>query len=119
MTNDPMTKRLKSFLYAIKGLSHALTTQGNFRIHLVAMAAAVILGFYFSISRIEWLFVVVAIGFVLAAELFNTAVEYLVDLVSPEWKEKAGWIKDVAAGAVLIAALVALVIGLIIFLPKI
>ena len=113
-----LRKRAKSFGYAGKGLLAALRTQHNLWIHLGLTVIAVVMGFLFKISRSEWCFVIFAIGFVIASELFNTAVEWLVDLVSPEWNEKAGKIKDVAAGAVLVSAITALVIGLIIFLPK-
>jgi diacylglycerol kinase len=93
--------------------------QHNAWIHLVAAAVAVFLGFFLKITVTEWLFVVAAIGFVLSAEAFNTAIEQLVDRVSPEKNPEAGRIKDIGAGAVLLAAATALVIGLVIFLPKI
>jgi len=120
MSNGKFIKqRGKSFGYAGKGLLYAFRTQHNLWIHLVLALIAIGMGFWLKISSAEWCFVVFAIGFVLAAELFNTAIEWLVDLVSPEWNEKAGKIKDVAAGAVLVSALDALLIGLIVFGPKI
>ena len=78
-----------------------------------------IAGWYYQLNSSEWLWIIAASGMVLGAELFNTAIEVLVDLVSPEIHPKAKIIKDVAAGAVLIAAFAAVLIGLIIFLPKI
>jgi len=85
----------------------------------VAGTIAVILGFLFRISTTEWLWLMVSIAIVLIAELLNTSLETLTDLVSPTYNEKAGRVKDVAAGAVVIAALFALITGAIIFLPKI
>ena len=111
--------RLQSFMYAFRGLAFLIKTQHNSWIHMIAAVLVVIAGFYFRISIAEWLFVIFAIGFVFTAELFNTAIECLVNLVSPENQDKAGRIKDIAAGAVLVASLTALVAGLIIFLPKI
>ena len=120
MSNGKFIKqRGKSFGYAGKGLLYAFRTQHNLWIHLALALIAIGMGFWLKISSSEWCFVVFAIGFVLAAELFNTAIEWLVDLVSPEWNEKAGKIKDVAAGAVLVSAVAALLIGLIVFGPKI
>jgi diacylglycerol kinase (ATP) len=112
-------RRLRSFRFAFKGIAFAFRTQHNLWIHLVAGVVAVGTGILLHISRTEWLFIVFAIGFVITSELFNTAIEHFVDLASPEWNEKAGRIKDVAAGAVLIAAITALVTGLVIFAPKV
>jgi diacylglycerol kinase (ATP) len=108
-----------SFYFAFMGILQMLKTQRNAWIHCVAALMAVILGFFFDLSRTEWMFIIFAVGFVFAAELFNTAVEVLTDIVSPERAEKAGLVKDLAAGAVLVAAITALVTGMIIFLPKI
>jgi len=81
-------------------------------------ATAIALGFILHISSLEWLIIVLVIAGVFASEFFNSAIESLVDLCSPEFNEKAGRIKDIAAGAVLVTALGALVAGLIIFIPK-
>ena len=113
-----MKKLIRSFGYAFKGVAHATATQLNFRIHLGATALAVLLGYLLHISTSEWRWVALSITLVLVTELFNTMIEALVDLVSPGYNEKAGHVKDMSAGAVIIAALFALVIGLIIFLPK-
>jgi diacylglycerol kinase (ATP) len=96
-----------------------IATQANARIHLVAAGIAIGAGFFFGISRAEWCAVVGAIGLVLTAEGINTAVEAVVDLASPELHPLAEHAKDVAAGAVLIAALTAVVIGVLVFGPRV
>src|SRR5579872_7391957 len=113
-----MNKFIRGFGYAFKGLAHAAKTQLNFRVHLVCAVIAVLLGYILHISTAEWLWITLCIGMVLLTELINTAIELLVDLVSPEYNEKAGRVKDMCAAAVLITAVTALVIGLVIFLPK-
>jgi diacylglycerol kinase (ATP) len=112
-------KRMKSFQYAFQGLIHMMKTQHNAWIHGMFAIAVIILSFYFKISKIEWLFIVSAIGLVFVTEFINTALETIVDIVSPEKQEKAGRAKDLAAGAVLVAAITALIVGLIIFIPRI
>jgi len=87
-------------------------------VHLFCALIAIILGYALHISTSEWLWITLCVGMVLLTELINTAIELLVDLVSPEYNEKAGRVKDMCAGAVLITAVTALVIGLVIFLPK-
>ena len=111
--------RMKSFGFAFKGIGYALKTQHNIWIHCILAIAAIAFGFWLEISQTEWLFVIFAIGFVLVSELFNTAIEVLVDLISPENNPKAGLTKDIAAGAVLVSAITAALIGLFIFVPKI
>lgn len=113
-----MNKFLRGFGYAFKGVSYAIKTQLNFRVHLFCALIAIGLGYALHISTSEWLWIIISIGLVLAAEAFNTALELLVDLVSPEYNKKAGHIKDMCAAAVLVTAVTALVIGLVIFLPK-
>ena len=113
-----MKKLVRSFGYAFKGVAYATQTQLNFRIHLFFTALALILGYVLKISVNEWEWVAVCITLVLVTEIFNTMIETLVDLVSPGYNEKAGRIKDMSAGAVVISALFAVIIGLIIFLPK-
>ena len=114
-----MKKLINSFKYAFQGLNYATRTQLNFRIHLFATVAAASLGWYLHLSTNEWLWIALSVTLVLVAELLNTAIEILTDLVSPGYHDKAGHVKDVAAAAVTIAAVFALVTGLIIFLPKI
>lgn len=108
---------LKSFVYAAKGIRALIGSERNVWIHCAAIILTTIAGFYFDITKGEWTAVVLCFGLVLAAEAFNTAIEKLVDLVSPEWNLPAGKIKDIAAGAVLICAIVAAIVGAIIFIP--
>lgn len=113
-----MKKMINSFSYAINGLKYTFKTQLNFKIHCLAATAAVILGLILHLNQNEWLWIIFSISLVVILELVNTSIEILVDLVSPERQPKAGAIKDIAAAAVLIAALTALIIGLFIFVPK-
>lgn len=115
---NQVRKRLASFRFAFKGIAYMMKTQRNAQIHFIAAVAAIVLGFVYKIDFIEWCLVVIAIGLVLMAEMFNTAIEFLIDLVSPEIQNKAGKAKDIAAGAVLITTISAAIIGSIIFLPK-
>lgn len=112
-------KRIISFKYAIAGIIHTLKNEPNARIHFLAALIVIVFGIYFQIDKLEWLFVILAIGMVFTAEFFNTSLENLTDIVSPEKNEKAGHAKDVAAGAVLIAAITAAGIGIVIFGPRV
>lgn len=114
-----MRKFLKGFVYAWQGIVYAYSTQVNFKFHTVAALIIGILGIYFHLSLYEWLWIAAAVSLVLSAELFNTALEVLVDLVSPEYNQKAGIVKDLASAAVLVTAILSAIIGLSIFLPKI
>ena len=114
---NELKKRIKSFGYAFKGIASLLKKEHNAWIHCLAIVVVTSLGFYFHITPTEWCIVLLCFGMVLAAEGFNTAIERLVDLVSPERDPVAGDVKDVAAGAVLICAIAAAIIGCIIFLP--
>jgi diacylglycerol kinase len=113
-----MKKLFRSFGYAFKGIAYTTKTQLNFRIHLGLTLVAVLLGIWLRISIGDWQWIAVCIALVLVTEIFNTMIETLVDLVSPGYNEKAGHIKDMSAGAVVIAALFSLITGIIIFLPK-
>ncbi len=117
--SDPRGRLLRSFRYAVRGLGILLHTQTNARIHAAATLLAVVAGFWFHMSRGEWCAVVAVIGLVWTAEGVNTALEAVVDLISPAPHPLAGRAKDVAAGAVLCAALAALVIGALIFGPRV
>ena len=110
--------RWRSFGYAFRGLAICFRTQANARIHALATAVVVALGFALKLVAWEWCAVVLAIASVWAAECFNSAMESLVDLVSPERRPLAGRIKDLAAGGVLAAAIGAAAVGAIIFAPK-
>ena len=114
-----LKERIKSFHYAISRIIDLFRTEANARFHLIAAAGVTTAGFYFSIEKWEWVAVIFSIGLVLSAEAFNTALEHLTDLVSPEQNPLAGKTKDVAAGAVLFSAITAAIIGGIVFLPKI
>ncbi len=114
-----MNKFIRGFGFAFKGLGHAVKTQLNFRVHLVLAVIAIAMGWYLQLSSAEWLWIIFSIGLVLLTELINTAIELLVDLVSPGFNETAGKVKDMAAAAVLVTAFTALLVGAIIFIPKI
>ena len=111
-------KRIKSFSYAFKGLYDLVKSEPNARIHLVATIAAVSAGIFFRISNVEWCIILIVIALVWAAEAINTVIEKLADHLFPEYHETARLAKDIAAGAVLVCAIVALICGLIVFLPK-
>jgi diacylglycerol kinase (ATP) len=113
-----MRRLIRSFGFAFKGLQYATSTQPNFRIHLVASVITIGLGIALHLSTAEWQWMALSITLVLVTELINTAIETLTDLVSPTYNIKAGHVKDVSAGAVVVAAVFALVTGGIIFIPK-
>ena len=114
---NELKKRIKSFGYAFKGIASLIKKEHNAWIHCTAIVLVTVCGFYFGITPTEWCIVVICFGVVLAAEGFNTAIERLVDLVSPGFHPIAGDVKDVAAGAVLICAICAAIAGCIVFLP--
>ncbi len=107
------------FAFAIKGVGIAVKTQFNFRLQLAILLLTILLGILFSISTTEWCLLIIACSMVLAAELLNTAIEFLVNHVQPDFHEAAGNIKDLAAGAVLVASFGAVLIGLLIFAPRV
>ncbi len=106
---------VRSFGYAIKGIWHVFSTQANMQIHALAIGVTTVAGLYFHISRGEWIVQTIAITIVIAAELFNTAIEQMMDLLHPERDVKAGLIKDIAAGAVMITAIGAVVVAWFIY----
>jgi diacylglycerol kinase len=112
-------KRIKSFGHAFKGIATLFVTQPNARIHASVLSFVVLAGVYFQIDKTEWLVITLVAALVLSAEAMNTAIEFVVDLVSPDFHPLAGKAKDVAAAAVLLAAFGAIAVGLIIFLPKV
>lgn len=113
-----MKKFLRGFVYSFQGLVYSFKTQLNFKVHCLATILVIGLGLYKDLNLNEWLWITLAIAIVIILELINTAIEILVDIVSPQQNVKAGIIKDITAAAVLIGALMALVIGLVIFVPK-
>jgi len=112
-----LTGRLRSIGFALNGVCYLFRSQANARIHALATVLVVFTGFYFSISRTEWCLLALAMGAVWSAEALNTAVETVVNLVSPEHHALAGQAKDVAAAGVLLASVGAAVVGLLIFVP--
>lgn len=108
-------KRIKSFTYAFNGLWLLIRDEHNARIQLVATILVVVAGFYFDIHFIEWLILILAIGFVFIAEFFNSAIEALADKISPEKDPLIKKAKNLAAGGVLFAAILSIIVGLIIF----
>ena len=113
-------KKLRnSFKYAFEGIIEAWKTEQNLKIHFVIMALVIIAGFIFKISAMEWIVCLLLFAIVISLELINTAIETTVDIAMPEINEKAKYAKDIAAGAVLFSAMISVIVGLIIFLPKI
>ncbi len=108
----------KSLNYAINGMWRVFATEANMKIHLVITVLVVISGVLFKISVIEWLICLVCFGMVISMEMMNTALEKWVDFVSPEYHKAAGQAKDIAAAAVLMAAVFSAIAGLVIFIPK-
>ena len=114
---NAITSRLKSFTFALRGMGCLVRTQPNARLHLLAAFLVCAAGIYLDLSRAEWLWITVAIALVWSAEAFNTALELLADALHPEQHPEVGRAKDMAAAAVLIAALGAAVIGMLVFVP--
>lgn len=108
----------KSFKFAFTGLETAITKGRNFRIQIFLGALSIILGIILKISGFEWLGLILIIASVLILELINTAIEEIVNMVSPEIQERAKIAKDVSAASVLVASIAAIFIGIIIFIPK-
>ena len=108
----------QKFLNAFRGLRVFWLTTSNLLVYTFVALIVVVSGFYFSISNSEWISLVFAIGFVIVAEAFNTAIEIDINLTSPEYHPYAKDTKDVAAAAVLLAVFIAIIVGLIVFLPK-
>ncbi len=128
MSNPPLhpspdrsewAKFIASFEYAGQGLWYTFRTQRNMRVHLIIALLTLLAGALFRISALEFALIFMMIGAVFAAEMINTAVECCVDLISPGYHDLAKKAKDVAAGAVLISAIVAVLVGICIFLPRI
>jgi diacylglycerol kinase (ATP) len=111
--------RLKSVTYAFKGALKLVCTEHSIMVQFSLGILLTIAGFYYDITKTEWLFQTFAIGLVLSIEGLNTAIEKIADFIHPNYNEKIGFIKDIAAGAVFFAALTAITIGLMIYIPKI
>jgi diacylglycerol kinase len=117
--NLSIKKRLKSFIYAFNGLRILIREEHNSWIHIFATFIVVIAGFLLKISKFEWIAIVFAIGFVITLEIINSAIENIADFVSPNKHDMIKKIKDLSAAAVLLSSITALIIGMIIFIPKI
>jgi len=116
--NTFFSGRFKSVGFAFKGAVKLIATEHSVMVQFAIAVVMVFAGFYFEITMNEWMFQTLAIGFVLAIEGLNTAVEKIADFIHPNYHERIGFIKDIAAGAVFFAALTAISIGLMIYVPK-
>lgn len=119
MSNNSLTftGRIRSFKYAFRGLGVMIASQHNAWIHALATIVVVVVSLYFHLSRAEWCWIILAVISVWTAEAFNTAFEFLTDVASPEFHPLAEKAKDVAAGAVLIAAIGSVLIGIVVLGP--
>lgn len=112
-------KCIRSFKFAFQGMRLVVANENNAKVHLLATAIVIILGFVLKVKTYEWLWIISAIAAVWITETLNTAIEKLVDFISPDYNSKAGVIKDISAAAVLMAALYSIAVGAIIFISKI
>lgn len=111
--------RIRSFSYAFRGISSLFRNEHNSRIHIVAAIAVVIVGIILKLNIYEWCLITIVIGLVFVTELINSALESIADRVDPEWNDLIMKSKDFSAAAVLVAAIIALITGCLIFIPKI
>jgi len=120
MKRNPFSikKRIQSFKYAFYGLKVLIVEEHNARIHFVVTIVVFAFGWYFKINRLEWIALLICIGLVVAVEAINSAIENLADFVCTEPHPTIKKIKDLSAAAVLVAALTALLVGLLVFVPK-
>lgn len=116
--NTFFTGRLKSMGFAVNGAVKLIMTEHSVMVQFSIGILMILAGFYFKITPTEWMFQTLAMGMVLSIEGLNTAVEKIADFIHPDYSEKIGFIKDIAAGSVFFAALTAIAIGLIIYIPK-
>jgi diacylglycerol kinase (ATP) len=112
-------KCIQSFSYASSGLWYALKNENNFNYHTLATIVVVTLGLIVNLNIIEWMVIIILIGIVFLAEVFNTAIEKLVDLLHPDFQARAGLVKDISAGGVLVASIISAVAGILLFIEKI
>ncbi len=117
--NKYLPSRLKSIRIALEGIKYVLITQQNARIHGAFTLAVILFALLLRITRVELVSLLLVIGLVWTAEIFNTAMEVLVDMVSPEHSQGAKIIKDISAGAVLISAIISVLVGIMVFGPKV
>lgn len=114
-----LVNRIKSVGFALKGAFLLIKTEASIKIQVFLAIVVTIAGFYFEISNTEWILQILSIGLILGAEGLNTAIEKIADFIQPEFDPKIGFIKDVSAGAVMLVAIAAFIVGLIIYVPKI
>lgn len=119
MEKEKAKKIINSFKYAGEGIISAFKTERNMKIHVVIMILVILAGIILKINQIEWFICIILFALVIGGELFNTAIETVVDMICPEKNEKAKLAKDISAGAVLVFAIGSAIIGIIIFIPKI
>jgi diacylglycerol kinase len=113
--NESLNRFFKGFVYAKKGIIAAIADQRNLKVQIGIALITVGAGFYFQITDTEWCVILLTIALVIGLEMMNSAAENLVDLVTREYSALAGKVKDIAAGAVLIASIIAVIIGVLIF----
>lgn len=113
-----LVNRLKSIGLAFKGAYLLIKTEASIQIQFVIALLVTVAGFYFSITPTEWMIQIIAIGLVMGTEGINSAIEELANFVHPDQNEKIGFLKDIAAGAVFFAAIAAVIVGIIIYYPK-
>lgn len=117
--NDNFFKgRLRSLIFALRGAWLLVTTEHSIMVQISIAVIMTVVGFIVQLSAIEWMFQLMAIGLVLVAESLNTGLEKLSDFIHPDYHKRIGFIKDISAGAATFAAIIAIIIGLIIYLPK-
>lgn len=118
--NSALNDKKKSigFSFAWNGLKEVVKTEHNFRFHLIASCLVMILGLYLGLTKIEWAIIFLVFGLVFVAEMINSSIEKMLDYLNPTIHPQAKMIKDISAGAVLLAAIISVIIGVIIFLPK-
>lgn len=109
---------INSFRYAFSGIREAFQSEKNMKVHFLLMILVIILGLVLKLSLVEWAILIITIGLVLISEFINTSLEQIVDIVSPEKQEKAKIAKDVAAAGVLVSAIIAVLVGIFLFVPK-
>ena len=114
-----LKSRLGSFKFAVHGLMSLIKNEHNSRIHLIVAFAAIIIGIILNLNQYEWALLIVVIGIVFISELLNSSIESLADHINPEWNELIRRAKDYSAAAVLVSAVIAIVVGALIFLPRI
>ena len=117
--NFSLKSRFESLKFAFHGLVSLLKNEHNSRIHFLAAIVAITTGIILKINPFEWYLLIIVIGIVILTELLNSSLETLADIVDPEWNEKIRKAKDYAAAAVLISAIISVVVGGLIFIPKI